>query len=160
MNAGVQLRWRRMEESDLPAVVMLDNACHGHPWTVGNFRDELGRGDEGFARVLEDPEIGIVGYLCAWLTVDELHIGIVGVDPELRRRGLGKGMISQAHKWAEHRGGTAAHLEVRAGNEAAIAMYAALGYRKVGVRRAYYADNGEDAFLFFADLGRATSESL
>lgn len=143
-----------MEESDLVAVAMLDKACQGHPWLVGHFRDELSRGDEGFARVLEDPEIGIVGYLCAWLTLDELHIGSVGVDPELRRRGLGKGMLSQAHAWARNRGGTAAHLEVRAGNEAAIAMYLSLGYRKVGVRRAYYADNGEDAFLFFADLGQ------
>ncbi|MEN9307771.1 MAG: hypothetical protein RL173_1703 [Fibrobacterota bacterium] len=152
MNATVELRWRRMEEGDLAAVAMLDKICQGHSWTVGHFRDELSRGDEGFNRVLEDSQTGVVGYLCGWITADEFHIGTVGVDPELRRRGLGKGMISQALKWAVNRGATAAHLEVRAGNVAAIAMYESLRYRKVGVRRAYYADNGEDAFLYFADL--------
>lgn len=152
MNGTVELRWRRMEEGDLAAVAMLDRACQGHPWTAGHFRDELTRGDEGFARVLEDPEVGVVGYICAWIVVDELHIGTVGVDPEVRRRGLGRGMMLQAHKWAFNRGATAAHLEVRAGNAPAIALYQRIGYRHVGVRRAYYADNNEDAFLFFADL--------
>lgn len=155
MNGTVELRWRRMEEGDLAAVAMLDRTCQGHPWTVGHFRDELTRGDEGFSRVLEDPEVGVVAYFCGWITLDEFHIGTVGVDPEVRRRGLGKGMVAQAHKWAENRGATAAHLEVRAGNAGAIAMYESLGYRRVGVRRAYYADNGEDAFLYFADLGDA-----
>jgi len=159
LNGTVDLRWRRMEEGDLPAVAMLDRTCQGHSWTIGHFRDELSRGDEGFSRVLEDPEVGVVGYFCGWITVDEFHIGTVGVDPELRRRGLGRGMLSQAHKWAANRGATAAHLEVRAGNAGAIAMYEALGYRRVGVRRAYYADNGEDAFLYFADLGVGTPAS-
>ena len=152
MNGTVELRWRRLEEGDAAAVAMLDRTCQGHPWTAGHFRDELTRGDTGFARVLEDPEVGVVGYLCAWLVADELHIGTVGVDPEVRRRGLGRGMLSQAHAWAAHRGATAAHLEVRASNAAAIHMYLSLGYRQVGVRRAYYADNGEDALLLFADL--------
>jgi ribosomal-protein-alanine N-acetyltransferase len=152
MNGSVELRWRRLEEGDLVAVAMLDRTCQGHPWTAGHFRDELSRGDGGFARVLEDPEVGVVGFICAWLVVDELHIGTIGVDPEVRRKGLGRGMMTQAHKWAANRGATAAHLEVRAGNDAAIALYKRIGYRHVGVRRAYYADNGEDAFLLFADL--------
>ena len=152
MNRTTQLRWRRMEETDLPPVVMLDKACQGNAWNIGHFRDELSRGEAGYSRVLEDPEIGVVGYLCAWLVVDELHIGTIGVDPELRRRGLGRGMLQQAHQWASNRGATAAHLEVRSGNVAAVSLYESLGSRKVGVRRGYYADNGEDASLFFADL--------
>ncbi len=152
MNGTAELRWRNLEEGDLAAVALLDGTCQGHPWTAGHFRDELTRGDSGFAKVLEDPKVGVVGYLCAWLVVDELHIGTVGVNPEVRRRGLGRGMLVQAHKWASYRGATAAHLEVRASNAAAIHMYLSLGYRQVGVRRAYYADNGEDALLFFADL--------
>lgn len=152
MNGSVELRWRRLEEGDLAAVAMLDRTCQGHPWTAGHFRDEMTRGEEGFARVLEDPEVGVVGYVCAWLITDELHIGTIGVDPELRRKGLGRGMMNQVHKWAINRGATAAHLEVRASNASAISLYGSLGYRHVGVRRAYYGDNGEDAFLLFADL--------
>jgi ribosomal-protein-alanine N-acetyltransferase len=99
-----------------------------------------------------------VGYFCAWLVADELHIGTLGVDPDLRRKGLGIGMVSQAHEWAKNRGATLAHLEVRASNEAAIALYAKLGYRRVGIRTGYYVDNGEDAHLLLCDLVPASSE--
>ena len=58
-----------------------------------------------------------------------------------------------AHEWATSRGAVLAHLEVRAGNHAAIALYTGLGYRRVGIRRAYYSDNGEDAHLLMRELG-------
>lgn len=157
MTGSVQLDWRRMDEPDIPAVFVLDHHCQGHPWTPGNFRDELARGDEGYTRVLEEPGVGIVGYLCAWLAADELHIGTLGVDSDLRRKGLGFGMVSQAHGWAVHRGARIAHLEVRASNAAALALYAKLGYRRVGVRTSYYVDNGEDAFLLLCDLAVPSS---
>jgi ribosomal-protein-alanine N-acetyltransferase len=38
-------------------------------------------------------------------------------------------------------------LEVRASNRAAQQLYAKLGFIEVGLRRAYYQDNGEDALL-------------
>jgi len=155
MTDSVQLDWRRMEEADIPAVFVLDHHCQGHPWTPGNFREELARGEDGYARVLEEPGVGIVGYLCAWLAADELHIGTLGVDVELRRKGLGYGMVTQAHRWAGHRGATLAHLEVRASNAAALALYSKLGYRRVGVRTGYYVDNGEDALLLLCDLAVA-----
>ena len=42
-------------------------------------------------------------------------------------------------------------LEVRAGNEKAQALYASLGFIRVSVRKRYYEDNGEDAYLMVAD---------
>lgn len=149
---SVEMSWRRLEEEDIPAVSMLDRLCQGHPWLPVHFREELARGEFGFARVLEEPGVGIVGYFCAWLVADELHIGTLGVDPQLRRKGLGFGMVSQAHEWAIHRGATLAHLEVRASNAAALALYSKLGYRRVGIRTGYYVDNGEDAHLLLCDL--------
>ena len=154
---SVQLNWRRLEEGDIPAVSMLDHHCQGHPWTPGHFRDEIVRGDFGYARVLEEPGVGVVGYFCAWLVADELHIGTLGVDPQLRRKGLALGMVTQAYDWAVHRGATLAHLEVRASNAAALALYAKLGYRRVGIRTGYYVDNGEDAHLLLCDLVASSS---
>lgn len=137
---------------DLAAVSILDEICQPHAWGPASFQVELLRGESGFARVLEDGTGGLDGYVCAWIVLDELHLGNIGVRPTLRRRGLARSMMLDMHSWARARGGRFAHLEVRAGNAAAIALYESLLYRRVGVRRAYYADNGEDAHLMVADL--------
>lgn len=146
------LRSRSMEVGDLIGVCALDELCQGSPWTKGQFRDELDRGLDGFCCVVDDPAGGIAAYLCAWMAADELSIGTIGVSPDWRRHGLARILVKSAHDWALARGGTLAHLEVRVGNTAAIGLYEGLGYRRVGVRRGYYADNGEDALLLLADL--------
>jgi ribosomal-protein-alanine N-acetyltransferase len=43
-------------------------------------------------------------------------------------------------------------LEVRRGNAPAIALYRSRGYREVGVRPRYYAEDGEDALVMDKDL--------
>ena len=45
-------------------------------------------------------------------------------------------------------------LEVRAGNEAAMALYEKLGFTKVGRRKGYYSKGREDAVLMDKKLGR------
>ena len=45
-----------------------------------------------------------------------------------------------------------ATLEVRRSNAAAIALYQGLGYRQVGMRPRYYAEENEDALLMSMDL--------
>ncbi len=147
-----RLACRPMHMRDLALVSALDALCQPHPWGPANFQGELLRGAAGFAQVLTNPDGGLVGYVCAWTVVDELHIGNIGVDPVFRRQGLAQELMSDAHAWARGRGATLAHLEVRAGNTPAIALYERLGYRRVGVRRGYYGDNGEDAFLLVCDL--------
>ena len=51
-----------------------------------------------------------------------------------------------------------ATLEVRRGNAPAIAVYEVLGFRTVGLRPQYYADNKEDAAVmvldFYAQAGK------
>ena len=43
-------------------------------------------------------------------------------------------------------------LEVRAGNVVAQNLYTSLGFERVGIRRKYYADTGEDGYIMWADL--------
>ena len=54
-------------------------------------------------------------------------------------------------------------LEVRVGNVPALALYKKLGFKKAGVRKKYYEDNGEDAYIMVNDrlqlsIDRATKE--
>jgi ribosomal-protein-alanine N-acetyltransferase len=83
----------------------------------------------------------------------------LAVDPGARRTGIGSALMECLLDWARERGYRALHLEVRAGNLPAIALYRRFGFVQTGRRRAYYQDNGEDALLLtrdFANLNRST----
>jgi ribosomal-protein-alanine N-acetyltransferase len=71
----------------------------------------------------------------------------VAVDPASRRRGVGATLL---HELLTIAGGDAQlTLEVRVSNVGAIALYEKLGFLSAGVRRRYYADNGEDALIMW-----------
>jgi ribosomal protein S18 acetylase RimI-like enzyme len=71
----------------------------------------------------------------------------VAVDPALGRRGLGRALLAAAEDEASRRGCVFLRLEVRADNAAALALYAAAGYRQFGRYVGYYED-GMDALRF------------
>ena len=43
---------------------------------------------------------------------------------------------------------------MRKSNHGALALYERFGFRAAGVRRRYYADNGEDAVIMWRTRGR------
>jgi len=96
----------------------------------------------------------LLGALLAWLVVDELQIMQVVVAAEARRGGIGRALVLQSLRRSRAAGAITATLEVRASNDAAIALYAAMGFQVDGRRPSYYPD-GEDAVLMHHDL-RAT----
>ena len=59
---------------------------------------------------------------------------------------------------AEEDGCVLVTLEVRGGNDAAMALYHKLGFCEVGRRKGYYAKGGEDAVLMDLDLRRIEVE--
>ena len=49
-------------------------------------------------------------------------------------------------------------LEVRASNSAALQLYESGGFKRVGVRPRYYANDGEDAVIMLYDLGSQSGQ--
>lgn len=43
-------------------------------------------------------------------------------------------------------------LEVRVSNESAIKLYEKFGFKNVGIRKNYYQDNFEDAYLMVREM--------
>jgi ribosomal-protein-alanine N-acetyltransferase len=89
----------------------------------------------------------LVGYGIFQVIADELHVHNVAVDPGARRRGLARALLEQALATARESQVRAAHLEVRETNQAALALYAGLGFEVAGRRPDYYIDPREDALL-------------
>lgn len=82
------------------------------------------------------------GDLCAFAlnrqVLDEVELLLCAVAPEWRNRGLGRLMIDQVVESCRRRGAKRLFLEVRDGNEAALALYRATGFRQEGKRPGYY----------------------
>lgn len=139
-----------MRPEDLPAVAALEAAAYEHPWPEESFREELST-PCSTSVVLRDGD-RVVAHLVTWVVADELTIMNVAVHPTHRRRGLAERLVLDALATARGAGVRVALLEVRASNVAARALYEKLGFRVTGVRRGYYANNGEDALLMERDV--------
>lgn len=140
---------RHMEHADLEAVETLQRRAFAYPWSAALLRAEL---DHTWSTVLLAESIGgrqreIMGVVVFWIVHDELHILNVASSPDFQRRGVARTLITEALDRARARECRIATLEVRRSNLPAIALYEGFGFRTVGVRPRYYAQEGEDALV-------------
>ena len=89
----------------------------------------------------------IIGYVGVWLMVDEAHIVAIAVREGYRGRGIGELLLADSVDLAIENNQNNVTLEVRRSNNVAQALYEKYRFLKVGVRRRYYSDNGEDAVI-------------
>ncbi|HKY17293.1 MAG TPA: GNAT family N-acetyltransferase [Rhizomicrobium sp.] len=92
------------------------------------------------------------GFVMARVAAGEAEILTLAVDPKARGRGLGRKLLDAAIAKATELGAQAMFLEVGSDNPHALALYAGLGFTKVGMRKAYY--DGRDAQLLRLSLPR------
>ena len=90
----------------------------------------------------------ILGYAGAWIVLDEAHITNIAVPAAARGQGVGKALTQGLLQYAANLGVVYATLEVRRSNLIAQSLYKQFGFFYAGLRKRYYEDNGEDAFIF------------
>ena len=136
---------RRLTYADLPQVVAIERRAFTTPWSLAMFVLELSK-PSGVC-LAADVEGELVGYLVCSRYDTVWHVMNIAVDPDRRRRGIATALL---HALLEKVGRDApVTLEVRHSNTGAIALYERFGFRSAGVRRRYYADNGEDAVIMW-----------
>jgi ribosomal-protein-alanine N-acetyltransferase len=142
---------RRMGMQDLEAVHALEKRSFPTPWPLESFRFELEENSVGRAWVVElaegESEGRVVAMIVVWLLVDEAHIATLAVDSAHRREGVAKRLLCHALRTCIREGMHWATLEVREGNQAALALYHRFGFEVFGRRKEYYKDSHEDALL-------------
>ena len=89
------------------------------------------------------------GFILCRSIAGEAEILTIAVDPAARRRGWGAALVEMAAGIATETGSEAMFLEVAADNTAAIALYVATGFARVGLRKGYYPhpDGARDAVV-------------
>lgn len=144
-----------MTVEDIPKIVVVERDAFPTENPGTNFRRELANRLAAYLvayRTCPDSEAGeareeLVGYAGMWFVLDEAHLTAIGVSSAHRRRGVGRRLLATALERALEREATMMTLEVRVSNHGAQALYERFGFRRVGVRRSYYSDNHEDAYL-------------
>lgn len=99
----------------------------------------------------------VVGFVGIWLLVDEAHVVTIAVRDSHRRRGVGELLLIAAIETALREGQSTVTLECRVSNAAALRLYRKYGLEQVGLRRRYYSDNQEDAYILTVDGIEAAS---
>ena len=140
---------RSMSRDDVPAVAAIDRLCFACHWSEYTFQAEI-TNTVGYYRVAE-LDGRIVGYVGSHMILDEAHITTFGVQPELRRQGIGERLLADVLRQALRSGCRRVTLEVRAGSAGAQALYRKYGFLPVSRRRRYYPDNDEDAIVMWIE---------
>lgn len=141
---GIEIRMARA--TDIDAIHAIEVASFAEPWRRESFRDYL---LDGPARLIvaTDADQSVAGFLVLVVAPGEAELANVAVAPKARRRGIAGTLVAHALGVADAAGAGTVFLEVRASNDAARALYAALGFSEVGRRAAYYRHPDEDAVV-------------
>jgi [ribosomal protein S18]-alanine N-acetyltransferase len=151
---------------DLAGVLEMERGISGAPhWGEAEYAGIVvgsGKGDAGSVRrclLVAEVEGRLVGFAVGKMIglgaegIGELES--VAVEAGARRGGVGKALCEAVAAWCRELGAAGLELEVRVGNQAAIELYAGIGFVAVGRRRGYYSEPVEDAVLMRLELNPA-----
>jgi len=135
-------------EEHIDDIVVVEKLSFKIPWSRQSITDEFMHNKSAvyFCALADGKAIGYAGM---WLICDEGHITNIAVHPEFRRCGVGSALMEALLEEAKKRNLTALTLEVRKSNHAAQSVYRKYGFEEGGLRKAYYADNNEDAIIMW-----------
>ena len=128
---------RGMTVSDIPAVFSIEQSVQRSSWSQSQFLNSLVAKDDAW--VFEEADI-ILGYLIIKPVLEEGEVLTIGVSKAAQRKGIARQLLEGAViSFAS------LYLEVRVSNNAAIALYEALGFQQISRRKNYY--KTEDALI-------------
>lgn len=137
---------RRATIEDAKEIFAIEMDCFSVPWSLDSIEAELINQEKKLYYVIEDTE-GVVGYAGAWLVYDEGQITNIAIRPSARRQGFGTTLTRALIEECFKRGMHEIFLEVRISNLSALSLYRQLGFTVKGMRKNYYSEPKEDAYI-------------
>lgn len=152
MTQRSDVKIRTANASDIPAIARLEKLCFSAPWSEDALRETMAREQALFLVAEACGEVR--GYIGSYYVLDEGYITNVATDPEYRRRGIGRALVTELAERGRALSLSFWTLEVRVSNESAIALYKSMGFESVGRRPRFYSDPCEDAELMTLYIGK------
>jgi ribosomal-protein-alanine N-acetyltransferase len=116
------------------------------PWRESAFQTELAAGHYYVGAYTDGGLVGYAGLSVRGRRGDaEANVHTIGVDPAWQGHGVGRALLRSLLARADEFAAPV-YLEVRTDNTAAIGLYEAHGFTRIGMRRRYYWPSGADAY--------------
>ncbi|HMF42135.1 MAG TPA: ribosomal protein S18-alanine N-acetyltransferase [Polyangia bacterium] len=142
-----------MKLGDLDAVMEIEGASFRSPMPARMVLEEMGREWAHIDVVRDRLRRNVTAFSNYWVVADEVHLLNLATHPEARRAGHASRLLAHIIEVGRSRKCRFVTLEVRRSNAAAVRLYRRFGFRAVGVRPNYYAEDQEDAIVMLLDLG-------
>lgn len=141
---------RRMTIDDVDQVYSIEQDSFPIPWSKESFFNDIS--NNKCARYLVACiNNKIIAYCGIWIILDEGHITNLAVSTGFQSIGIGTYLFQSLIEYSVNLGVKYITLEVRKSNFIAQKLYKKLGFHKVSIRKNYYEDNREDAYIMVSE---------
>lgn len=120
-----------------PALADIHKEGFDPGWTTSTFEDFMSRPAVRLYAAFDDDRL--ISFLLISCVSSQCEILTFATAESARRRGVGRALFAHMLEDVSGEGVSEVFLEVATDNDAARALYAHLGFTKVGLRKAYYA---------------------
>lgn len=139
----------KMTPDDVDGVFQIEELIHPeHHWSKDSFYNEIANKLAAYY-CLKDEENNILGYIGFWLILEEAHVTSLAVHPDFRNMQLAQLLLIRMIEDCYKNMIKYITLEVRESNVPAISLYEKFLFSSIGMRKAYYQDNNENALIMF-----------
>lgn len=147
---------RSLNRNDLSQILAVQRQnLSAAQWKETDYDRLIGQSGALALVATEDRNPGnIMGFAVFRQVEDEAELLNLAVSPSSHRRGIGRALMKEGIQQLIQSHAQYLFLEVRASNQPAISFYASMGFHQHSVRKEYYQNPGEDAYIFRLDLPR------
>jgi ribosomal-protein-alanine N-acetyltransferase len=149
----------RMRRRHLKRVMAIESMVYPRPWSLTLFLSEIAQRNTRTYLVARH-EGYVIGYAGMMFTGQEAHVTNIAVDPVYHGRKVGTRLLLALITEAIARGADTISLEVRVSNIEAQNMYTKFGFVTTNIRKGYYVETREDAFVMIVTEARSTNYRL
>jgi ribosomal-protein-alanine N-acetyltransferase len=146
MNTVAKIEISPMVKDHLDQVLQIERESFAEPWGRSAFLDHLAHPE--FANYLVAlKEQKVVGYVGLFFAADYGQLTNLAVDPDFRRHKIATQLLLSIIRRSQAAGLVTLSLEVRVSNQAAQNLYKKFGFEVVDIRKNYYQETNEDAYV-------------
>ena len=147
-----------MTESDILDILKIETESFSNPWSQSSFQMSFENPITHGIVKIQNQEIK--GYAIYSVLFEDAELLDIAVSPTSRKNGAGQALLTAVVQDCIARNATCIRLEVRNSNTAARKLYEKHGFSYDGIRKNYYKNPTEDAYLMCLTVNEVQKETL